>query len=415
MTPAFDGPDFDGPDFDGPDFDGGLAEVWPRYGAASLADVMPSALACLGVPGAADALGLRSGPAAEARRIAVLLVDGLGHHLLPLAAPAAPTLADMASGRLGGVASLTAGFPSTTPTSLVSVTTGAPPGQHGVLGFTVNIPGTRRVLTHIVWRDDPDPLRWQPLRTQFAVAEAAGVTVSVVSPPEFSGSGLTRAMFRGVAYRGASTTDEIVAEVLAGLAPPRSLVYAYTPYVDRAGHLAGVGSPEWLAAVGEVDVLVSRLLAGLPADAALLVTADHGMLDVPADERIDLDGRAASQLRAGVRVIAGEPRVRYLHTKRGAAADVIATWRAALGDRAWVISREEAVAAGWFGPVPEAHLARIGDVVAACRGRLALTASRREPPITSKLLAYHGSSTALEMIVPLLIARGQSRNVVPTG
>jgi hypothetical protein len=389
----------------------GLAQVTPRYGEASLADVIPSLLAVLGVPRARDALGLSNGILAGTRRVVLLLVDGFGHHLIPTAAPVAPTLADLASGRLGAAMQLTAGFPSTTPTSLVSIATGAPPGPHGVLGFTVNVPGTRRVLTHIVWRDDPDPLRWQPLETQFAVAAAHGIAVTAVSRPEFVGSGLTGAMFRGAAYRGATSPDEIASGVLCSLADgSRSLVYGYTPEVDRAGHLYGVGSTEWLAAVTEVDGLVSRLLDGLPPDAALLVTADHGMLDVPADDRVDVDTHRL--LRKGIRVLAGEPRVRYLHTRRGARDDVIAAWRGVLGDRAWVVSREEAVAAGWFGPVPEAHLARIGDVVAACRGRTTLIATRREPPMTSRLVGYHGSSTALEMAVPLLIARGDQTRVV---
>ncbi|MGH3731197.1 MAG: alkaline phosphatase family protein, partial [Micromonosporaceae bacterium] len=97
----------------------GLTEVTPRYGVASLADVLPSALATLGVPGATDPLGL----VAEldgVRRIALLLVDGLGQHLIPLADTVAPTLTDLATGRIGTARELTAGFPSTTPTSLVS-------------------------------------------------------------------------------------------------------------------------------------------------------------------------------------------------------------------------------------------------------------------------------------------------------
>ena len=383
----------------------GLAEVRPRYGAASLADVLPSLLATLGVPGATDPLGLATRVLAGVNRIALLLVDGLGHHLIPLAAQVAPTLTDLAAGHTGTSLELTSGFPSTTPTSLVSVATGAPPGPHGVLGFTVNVPGTRKVLIHIVWQDDPDPRRWQPLQTQFSLAAAAGVEVTAVSRPEFVGSGLTGAMLRGTPYLGATTVDEIATGMLTSLVKgQRSLVYGYTPEVDRSGHLHGVASAEWLVAVAGVDRLLSRLIDGLPEDAALVVTADHGMLDVPAEDRIDVD--TDRRLRSAVRVMAGEPRVRYLHTRRGARDDVIATWRELLGDRAWVTTREEAVAAGWFGPVPEEHLARIGDVVVTCRGRTAVVATRSEPPMTSRLVAYHGSSTTLEMAVPLLIARG---------
>jgi hypothetical protein len=385
-------------------FEGRSVITRPRYGGGSLADVLPSVLAVLGVPEATDRLGLRA-TLDGVRRIAVLLVDGLGHHLLPLAAPAAPTLADVLAGRLGTLATITSGFPSTTPTSLASLGTGAAPGAHGLLGFTVNVPGTRRVLNHIEWAADPDPLRWQPLATQFDRAVAAGVTATVVSRASFAGSGLTVSAYRGAGYLPADDTDEMVTRVSAALAgaAPR-LVYAYHPDLDRTGHLFGVDSPQWRAAGSDVDRLLTRLVGSLPPDGALVVTADHGQLDVPPQARFDLD--ADPRLRAGVRVVAGEPRVRYLHCVPGAEADVVATWRAVLADAAWVVTRGEAVAAGWFGPVPEAHLGRVGDVVVVCHERYAVLATKTEPPLVSSLVAYHGSYTATEMLVPLLVVRG---------
>jgi hypothetical protein len=383
---------------------GGNDIVRPRYGEGCLADVLPSALAALGVPGAVDVLGLRAS-LDGVRRIAVLLVDGLGRHLLPVAAPVAPAVADVLAGRLGTLSTITSGFPSTTPTSLASLGTGAPPGAHGLLGFTVNVPGTRRVLNHIEWTGDPDPLRWQPLATQFDRATAAGVAATVVSRASFAGSGLTVSAYRGATYRPAADTDELVAEVSAALAAdPPSLVYAYHPDLDRTGHLFGVDSSQWRAAASDVDILLARLAESLPPDAAVLVTADHGQLDVPPEYRFDLD--ADRRLRAGVRVVAGEPRVRYLHTEPGATPDVIAAWRAVLADAAWVVSRDEAVGAGWFGTVSDAHLSRVGDVVVACHDRYAVLATKTEPPLVSSLIAYHGSYTAVEMLVPLLVIRG---------
>ncbi|HEU4421763.1 MAG TPA: nucleotide pyrophosphatase/phosphodiesterase family protein [Pilimelia sp.] len=378
--------------------------VAPAYGTGSLAEVMPTALAALGVPGQPDALGLT--PAlAGVRRIALLLIDGLGHFQLPTAAPHAPTLAELATGRYGAAEVLTTGFPSTTPTSLVTLGTGAAPGAHGVLGFNVNVPGTSRVLNHVEWWNDPDPRMWQPVPTGLELAAAAGVTVTVVSRPEFAGTGLTEAANRGGEFRGARGADALAAEILDALAgsEERTLVSAYTPEVDRTGHLFGVDSLPWRAAVAEVDRLLTIVLDGLPPDAALLVTADHGQLDVPPDGRYDVD--TDPELRAGVAVVAGEPRVRYLHTVPGATADVVAAWRAKLGDAAWVAERDEAVAAGWFGPMPADHLRRVGDVVAACRDRAVVVASRTEKVIASKLVAYHGSFTAMEMAIPLLVAR----------
>jgi hypothetical protein len=156
--------------------------------------------------------------------------------------------------------------------------------------------------------------------------------------------------------------------------------------------------------VAAVDRLITQLVGELPPDAALLVTADHGQLNVPSGHRFDLD--ADTRLRAGIELVAGEPRVRYLHVRPGATDDVVAAWSAVLGEAAWVATRAEAVATGWFGPVPEAHLQRIGDVVVVCRGSYAVVASRTDSPLESRLVAYHGSATATEMTVPLLVVRG---------
>ncbi len=379
------------------------APVVPRYGSASLADILPSALAALGVPGAPDPLRLR--PALDGvRRIGVLLLDGLGYQLLPAAARVSPVLADVLAGRLGQLTELTCGFPSTTPTSLVSLGTGTAPGAHGILGFTLNIPGTAEVLTHILWRDQPAPARWQPVPTEFTVAAAAGVHGSAVLDSRFINSGLTTAAYGGARMVAGSGVDEVAAGMLRELAGPApNLVYGYHGQVDSDGHVYGLGSSQWQDAVRDVDRLLNLLLDGLPADAALLVTADHGQLDIPAERRFDLD--ADPRLAAGIRVVAGEPRVRYLHTLPGAVDDVLAAWRGVLGPAAWVVPRAEAVAGGWFGPVPEAHLQRIGDVVAVCNDDWAVLATAHEPPTVPKLIAFHGSWTAAEMTIPLMLLR----------
>jgi hypothetical protein len=375
--------------------------VLPRYGVASLADVLPSALAALGIPGP-DPLGL-SESLDGVRRVAVLLVDGLGWHQLPLAAPHAATLAEFAAAP--EARELTAGFPSTTPTSLVTIGTGAPPGAHGVVGFFLNVPGSTRVLNHITWADEPDPRTWQPVETLFARAAAAGVATSVVSRPEFNGSGLTVAAYRGAGYRGATGIDALATEMLDALGKEApALVYGYFGDVDRVGHACGVDSPQWRTAVADVDRLVGILAAGLPGDAALLVTADHGQLNVPLERRFDLDTDA--RLRAGVALVAGEPRVRYLHVVPGATEDVIAAWKSVLGSAAWIGTRDEAVAAGWYGPVAPEHLPRIGDVVAVCEDDYAVLASASEPSTIASLVAFHGSYTPVEMAVPLLVVRG---------
>ncbi|MDT4943295.1 MAG: hypothetical protein QOH14_28 [Pseudonocardiales bacterium] len=365
----------------------------------SLADVLPSALAVLGMPGETDRLRLRA-RLGDVRQLAVLLVDGLGYHLLPAAAAAAPTLADVLAGSLGTLDELACHFPSTTPTSLVTLGTGALPGAHGVLGFTVNVPGTDRVLTHITWRDDPDPVRWQPVPTLFRRAVAAGMRVAVVSRPDFAGSGLTEACYGGAPYVGAARSELLAEQLLAQLRAGTQLVYGYHPSLDTASHLHGIDSRKWRRAAASVDRLIARVVDGLPPGAALLVTADHGALDVPVAGRFDIG--ADARLSSGLRVVAGEPRVRYLHTVPGATADVVAAWRAVLGPAATVVTREEAVGAGWFGEVPAPHLQRIGDVVVVCHGTTVVLATGHEPEAVAKLVAFHGSTTAAETAIPLI-------------
>ena len=375
-----------------------LVPTRPAYGTGSLADLLPSVCAVLGVPGSADVLGLA--PALDGvDRVGVLLVDGLGTYQVPLVSAYAPVVKDLAAGSR----SLTAGFPSTTPVSLVTVGTGAVPGAHGVLGFTVRRPDGQ-VLNHIRWHDDPDPQKWQPVPTRFEAASAAGLRVTVINKPEYAGSGLSVAANRGGVYAGASTVSELASEMLAALAAGPGLVYGYHPDLDHYGHEAGVGSPQWREAAASVGALLDRLVHALPPRSALLVIADHGQLNIPLSGRFDLAD--IPELSGGVVGVAGEPRVRYLYPAAGARDDVIATLRATLGGAARVLAREEAIGEGWYGPVSPDHLDRIGEIVVICLDRAVLLASGWEPPISGKLIAYHGSVTAAEMTIPLLITRG---------
>jgi hypothetical protein len=152
-----------------------------------------------------------------------------------------------------------------------------------------------------------------------------------------------------------------------------------------------------------VDRQVELLAARLPAGTTLLVTADHGMAHMPADETVDADAEG-SPLRTGVVALAGEPRMRHVHTRPGAAGDVLATWQETLGERAWVLSGDDAVAAGLFGPVvtPVARQ-RIGDVLAIARDGLGVVQRRRESRLSS-MPGHHGSLTDIELLVPLLSA-----------
>lgn len=366
-------------------------QVLPGYGTHTLAELTESMLASTGVPGAANVLGLE-----DARRTCLLLVDGLGLDLLLRSRTHAPFLSHLAGpGRW-----LTAGFPATTATSLGSLGTARPPGRHGLLGYQVLIPGTGRLLNELRWDKSVDPLAWQPGSTIFERAAAAGLPAIRVASGAFRKSGLSEATMRGADYRAAETPGALVAVAAAALAEkPRGLAMVYTGDLDSTGHAWGCESPAWSFQLGHVDRLAQQLAGALPSGTRLYITADHGMVDVPPDRRTDAD--AIPALRAGVAVLGGEGRMRHVYARRGAAGDVLSAWRETLGDTAWVASRQDAIAAGWFGPVDERVAGRIGDVVMAARGSSAVVATIAEPR-ESALVGMHGSLTSADQRVPLL-------------
>ncbi len=366
--------------------------VEPAYGRRSLGDVVPAVAAALGVPGAVGPSGLEL-PGATS--YVVFLVDGLGSRLLQRYAHAAPYLSSM----IGDPA--TAGVPSTTVTSLTSFGTGLTPGAHGLVGFTSRIPGTDRLLNALWWDKEIDPLEWQPNPTAFSGLGALGVRVSVVNKREFEGSGLTVAAHRGAEFVGADKVGERIAATVAASAERPSLTYVYDGDLDWTGHKYGVASSQWLQQLAMIDAEAEQLREALPDDRRLVVVADHGMVDSAMDHRVDVD--EILELRDGLAVFGGEARFRHLYCHNGAVDDVVATWTEVLGDRADVLTRETAIARGWFGAVQPAVLPRLGDVVVACRGDHAII-STTDFPYENTLVGLHGSLTPDEMLIPVIVA-----------
>ncbi|QJY46236.1 alkaline phosphatase family protein [Pseudonocardia broussonetiae] len=372
----------------------------PLYGHRSLAEVLPALLRALGLPEPESDLVVE-----PARAAALLLVDGLGRELLDAHAADAPFLSSMAD-----AGPVTVGFPSSTSISLTSVGTGLPPGAHGVLGISFRVGG--ELLDSLKWtshgagdavdlREALVPEQVQPSPTAFERAEAAGIGVTVVSQRVFRGSGLTRAALRGGRFRGTHALGDLAAEVLAALAgPERRLCYGYHADLDAMGHLHGPGSVAWRMQLAQVDRLVQRIAEDLPPGAVLAVTGDHGMVSVDRIHDADTD----DALRQGVLLLGGDARARHVYARPGAADEVLAAWRAVLGDDAWVVPGEQAAADGWFGPVAPAMRSRIGDVVVATRGTAAVIRSEAEPLI-SRMPGQHGSLTTAEQLVPLLLVR----------
>lgn len=368
-----------------------MSTLLPDFGGRSLETVFPSIGAAIGVDGYANTLDLPSAP-----RYVVMLVDGMGFDLLRDHAMAAPFLSSLPLGD-----PMTVGVPSTTATSLTSLGTGLNAGRHGVLGYTNRIPGTNQRLNSLKWDQPVDPLEWQPHETVLQRLQADDIAVTVVNDAMFAESGLTLCSQRGVPFRGIETVWERLDEIVdASELSAQSIVYAYESRLDHAGHARGCGSPEWEAMLTTIDTDLRLLREDLPADAVLVVTADHGMVDVPKEGRFDLDQHP--ELRKDVTLVAGEARFRHIHTRDGAAEDVALRWQQMLGDRA-VVRTQDGVEE-WFGPIDPLVRPRIGDVLVASLGNFAVFSSV-DFAIEQRMTGFHGSVTPTEMRVPLLVSR----------
>lgn len=374
-----------------------------RPSAHSLADVMPSLAASLGVD-IRNPLAVPPAPDAV-----LMLVDGLGAELIRQHADDAPTLAAMTTRMIS------AGFPATTATSLTSLAVGATCSQHGIMGYSFRLsPDDGGPATSF------NPLRWtvgssggpsamdlyppREVQSQASLMELLatdGVEVNYVMREDFRDSGLTRAAFRAEGrYRAANSLAEVRDRVLAAVGGParhRRFVYAYFGDLDITGHIHGPGSPQWRESLREVDRFVADLATDLPAECSLLVTADHGM--VSAETTVDLDAHEA--LSSDVEVVAGEARVRHVYARPGAEATVLDAWRAGLDGVARVISREQALDEHLFGPGCD-HADRLGDVIAIAGEGVVLTRPRDEP-MESAMVGHHGANTAAEQHIPLMV------------
>ncbi len=356
-----------------------------------------SARSVVGVAGDLfSALRGESATLPRAESVVLVLIDGLG--AIGLRAHAGHARALTTGMAKKDVAHSV--FPSTTAAALTSILTGVWPGEHGLVGYRV-LDAERDLLVNQLsgWESDGlDPETWQPAPTVFEAARREGRPTFAVGVAAYAGSGFSRATLRGAEFVAARTPAERV-EAAYELAErhPGSLVYCYLPEVDKAGHKHGIASHQWVSALEDID---AALAVRVPPGVGVLVTSDHGMVDVPVNRQVVLD---SSHLE-GVRHLGGEPRMLHVYLEPDADADaVLARWRADLEGLADVGSRAEGIASGLFGPrVTDAAASRIGDLLVVARGSGAVYDGTAADQRSRGMVGQHGGLTPEERQVPLL-------------
>jgi predicted AlkP superfamily pyrophosphatase or phosphodiesterase len=357
----------------------------PDYGGACITNVMPNLLE------PADQLPDWFPSAAAADQVVLLVLDGLGWDQLQERSHLARAMTSMESSVICTVA------PSTTATALTSITTGLPPGEHGVIGYRMSIEGD--VLNVLRWSSSGRDARETipPEKVQPSVP-FLGHRPAVVTRAEFRQSGFTLAHLEGVRFSGYRMPSTLVAETLRLVRAGEPFVYTYYDGVDKVAHEYGLGD-HYDAEIVAVDRLVEYLIDGLPQGAALVITSDHGQVDV-GDNVVHLHGDLLPHLASQ----SGEGRFRWLHARSGRAHDLYEAAVERHGDTGWIVTREQVIDECWFGPVvTEAARLRLGDVALVAREPVAYLDVDDTGPFA--LVSRHGSVTSAEMRVPLLAAQ----------
>ncbi|WP_109212202.1 MULTISPECIES: nucleotide pyrophosphatase/phosphodiesterase family protein [Microbacterium] len=332
---------------------------------------------------------------APARSAIVWVIDGLGAHNLSARAGHARFLAE-ARGKKDAARTV---FPSTTAAALTSLLTGALPGEHGIVGYRARVPGTDDVVNQLRgWDNEGLPLSFQRAAP---LSSTLGRPFFAVSRDEYERTGFTVATLGEAEFHGADDLDDRV-ELAAELAArhPGSLTYLYAPELDGIGHKRGWQSDEWVAALERVDAAARRLATALDPRTGVVVTSDHGMIDVPRHRQLLLEDGDA--LLEGIRLIGGEPRMLHLYAEPGHADAALARWRESEAARSWVLSRAELEASGLVGAVDPAVAGRLGDIIVAARSGVAYYDDRLADKAPQKMIGQHGSLTDEERVVPLI-------------
>lgn len=337
-----------------------------------------------------------------ADRVLVVLVDGLGLSALKARAGHARYLVSHLANR----DPLVSGFPTTTAAALASFTTGTLPGTHGIVGYTAYDEKNDRVHNQLTgWGAQMSPTEWQAEPTLFEKVVSTGISAAQIGPERYRTSGFTTAVFRGAQYLAGESVRERFEAARSFLnTQEKSIAYLYVPELDMSAHARGWQSDHWSNLLEELDAELDSFTASLGSTEGMLLTADHGIIDVPRSAHVFFD--RTPELLSGVRHIAGDPRCLQIYCSpdldKGARERLSEAWRLAESHRSWVVSREEMSETGWFGEVSPAILSRMGDIFIAARENIAYYDSRSLDSSSQKMIGQHGSITEEELLVPLL-------------
>ena len=340
----------------------------------------------------------------NAKHLIFVLVDGLGVNLLSKL-PAHAFLREHAALEMRSV------FPSTTACALTSLATGCWPSVHGVPGWWAYVEENNLSVTTLpfVERMTEAPLSNLPLSSLWPLESLA-----VRTPREYLAiqpAGIWNSIFsrylRGrrpaMGYHSIPRAIDQLVRHMGSLDAP-SYTYLYLPELDSACHEYGIDSAEVRHVLNLIERELERLASELCQGCCLIISADHGHLNVYPENRLALcSGDPILDLLKAPP--AGEPRTPQFHVKDSMGDAFTVMFRERFGHCFALLSQDEASAMELYGPGPMSDHARrrFGDYVAVALDHVTLRYYARECDRESDHLGRHAGLDEAEMRIPLIL------------
>lgn len=391
--------------------------ITPDYGRYCITNVAPLILENFGLgPGAPPELSQRVGR--KYRHVVLLIIDALGFRLFQRCASHCPTIPRLLE--RGDCLPLTVTFPSTTTVALTAIYTGLSPAGHGISGHTMFVKELGGVVDILRFsprgdrrRDVYAEMGWNvrdlfPMRTIFEPLKEAGLHTLSITRAQFQDTALGLLHHAGADVVGYADLADMLTLTRAALRAQREpgLICVYWDSIDMLSHVYGPNGDAVRAAANLIFTGLEReVLSALTPeerrDTLLLITADHGQVDVLPDEAICLDEHP-DVVDSLLLPPAGQSRAPYLYALPRT-AEQLPEQLAQFDDRLKVITSWQALASGLFGPPEIASRldAKVGDVIAITRGHTELVWIDH-PRAKLQPHGHHGSLSEEEMLVPLV-------------
>mgnify|MGYP002141800781 CR=1 FL=1 len=361
-------------------------------GGASLADVLPSCLAALGIEGFTDrfTLGIHE-------RIVLFVVDGLGWRNLEMSRGYARFL-----GQREPVDTLRTVFPSTTASALASLVTGTQPNQHGILGYRVWSESRGELVNQLNGIDDREVHgAWLTMPSLVCDASSASRAVTVLAHERYRTSALTKMLYTDARYIGTSSIGDAFDKLGHHLAKnPAGLTIVYLAQLDETAHRCGVNSYEWCGLLEELDAHLRDFSRACPGDTLALLTADHGVVDVPASAHREF---GLGPEMKNVRAIGGEPRCLQIYANDHAdVSTLMSEWSTLAGDSSLVRTVADLEASEWLAASNPRVSDRLPDFYVFAPESEAWYDGREPTSTARNMIGQHGGISAQETSIPLL-------------